>query len=61
MVRVEMAVLDTPDLRVPLRHGMPGTVEVEVERLTPAALLLRLAGQAVATPRRADATAGQRP
>jgi len=60
-VRIEMAVVDTPGLRVPLRHGMPGTVEVEVERVTPAALLLRLAGQVVATARRTDPVVGQRP
>jgi membrane fusion protein (multidrug efflux system) len=59
-VRVEMAVLDTPDLRVPLGHGMPGTVEVVVEHITPAALVLRLAGQVVATAHRTDTTAGPR-
>jgi membrane fusion protein (multidrug efflux system) len=56
-----MAVVDTPHLRVPLRHGMPGTVEVEVERVTPAALVLRLAGQVIATARRTDPVVGQHP
>lgn len=60
-VRVEMTVLDTTDLRVPLRHGMPGTIEVAVEHITPAALLLRLAGQMVATVPRPDTTAAPRP
>jgi membrane fusion protein (multidrug efflux system) len=60
-VRVEMAVLDMKDLRVPLRHGMPGTVEVAVEHSTPAVLLLRLAGQVVATVHRTDTLVGPRP
>ncbi|HEY0514092.1 MAG TPA: HlyD family efflux transporter periplasmic adaptor subunit [Thermoanaerobaculia bacterium] len=29
---------------IPLRHGLPGTLEVEVERVSPVALLLRAAG-----------------
>jgi membrane fusion protein (multidrug efflux system) len=44
-VRVELSVLDSPGLRVPLRHGMPGSIEVEVEDATPATLLMRTAGQ----------------
>jgi membrane fusion protein (multidrug efflux system) len=50
-VRVELAVLDSPGLRAPLQHGMPGTVEVEVERLAPVQLALRAAGQWLASPR----------
>jgi multidrug resistance efflux pump len=44
-IRVELHL--TPDAAspVPLQHGLPGTVEVEVERLTPAALVLRVVGQ----------------
>jgi multidrug resistance efflux pump len=44
-VRVELTVLDSPGLRVPLKHGMPGSIEIEVEEATPAALLMRTAGQ----------------
>ena len=33
-----------PRSAIPLRHGLPGTLEVEVERVSPAALLLRAAG-----------------
>jgi hypothetical protein len=36
---------------VPLRHGLPVEVEIEVEQLSPAALLLRLAGSALDAPR----------
>jgi hypothetical protein len=31
--------------RIPLEHGSPGSAEVEVERLPPAVLALRAAGQ----------------
>jgi membrane fusion protein (multidrug efflux system) len=49
LVRVDLE-LDEAAMagRVPLQHGLPGVVEVEVERATPASLLLRAAGQAVA-------------
>jgi hypothetical protein len=35
-------------------HGLPGTVEIEVERVTPATLLLRVAGQVVSPPTDAE-------
>jgi multidrug resistance efflux pump len=41
-VRVELAI--EPNARVPLQHGLPGTLEVEVDRVTPASYLLRKAG-----------------
>ena len=44
-VRVELAVLPEEDAAVPLRHGLPGQVEVEVERVAPATLILRAAGR----------------
>ena len=46
-VRVELAIAGAPGSRVALQHGLPGTVEVEVERASPASILLRAAGQAV--------------
>jgi multidrug resistance efflux pump len=42
-VRVELALTGGP-AGVPLQHGLPGRVEIEVERLSPAALVLRAAG-----------------
>jgi membrane fusion protein (multidrug efflux system) len=42
--RVEFRIVQAPS-RVPLTHGMPGEVEVEVERTPPLALILRTAGQ----------------
>lgn len=44
-VRVELAINPDPSSAIPLQHGLPGTVEVEVERVSPAVLLLRAAGQ----------------
>lgn len=49
-VRVELAV-DRSAPAIPLQHGLPGTVEVEVERATPASLILRNAGRVFAAPR----------
>jgi multidrug resistance efflux pump len=42
--RVELALDPDPAARIPLGHGLAGTVEVEVERVSPAVLGLRLAG-----------------
>jgi multidrug resistance efflux pump len=46
-IRVELAVSAPAHSRLPLQHGLPGSVEIEVERVTPALLLLRSAGQTV--------------
>jgi hypothetical protein len=42
-VRVELELTGLPG-GIPLQHGLPGRVEIEVERLSPAALVLRAAG-----------------
>jgi membrane fusion protein (multidrug efflux system) len=44
-VRVELALAADSRPVVPIQHGAPGTVEVEVERLSPAALVLRAVGR----------------
>ncbi|APR85660.1 Membrane fusion component of tripartite multidrug resistance system [Minicystis rosea] len=44
-IRVELDVTPDPHSRIPLQHGLPGSVEVEVERATPARLALRAAGK----------------
>jgi membrane fusion protein (multidrug efflux system) len=44
-VRVELALVSPSAPRIPLQHGLPGSVEIQVERISPAALLLRSAGQ----------------
>jgi len=43
MFRVELVLL--PSSRIPLRHGMTGAVDVEIERASPAALLVRAVGR----------------
>ncbi len=48
-VRVELAIVDAPP-SLPLSHGLPTQVEVEVERLAPWALVLRAAGRALSDP-----------
>jgi multidrug resistance efflux pump len=50
-VRVEMAANPEPGSAIPFQHGLPGTVEVQVERISPATLVLRAAGRLVAEPR----------
>ncbi|MFT3767575.1 MAG: HlyD family efflux transporter periplasmic adaptor subunit [Minicystis sp.] len=44
-IRVELDVVPDATSRIPLQHGLPGSVEVEVERATPARLVLRAAGK----------------
>lgn len=43
-VRVELAVDTRTSAHIPLQHGLPGSVEVVIERVSPAALILRSAG-----------------
>jgi membrane fusion protein (multidrug efflux system) len=45
--RVELSVLPGGAPAIPLQHGLPGSVEIEVERARPVELLLRTAGQAL--------------
>jgi multidrug resistance efflux pump len=42
-VRVELAV-DRPPAALPMTHALPGSVEIEVERVRPAALVFRTLG-----------------
>ena len=49
-VRVELGLDEPESFPVELSHGLPGTLEVEVERISPAALVLRAAGNVVSTP-----------
>ena len=44
---VDCAVAPGPDSAIPLQHGMPGTLVVEVERISPAELVLRAVGRTV--------------
>lgn len=44
-VRVELELLQPADSRIQLRHGLTATVEVEVARASPVALLMRAIGE----------------
>jgi membrane fusion protein (multidrug efflux system) len=50
LVRVELDVDPASPTRIPLQHGLPGSVEIEVERVSPAQLVLRATGQLAARP-----------
>jgi membrane fusion protein (multidrug efflux system) len=54
--RVELAIVRASP-RIPLEHGLPGNVQIEIERATPAQLVLRAAGRMVARPRPPEAPA----
>ena len=46
-IRVELAVSAEPPSGLPLEHGLPGSVEVEVEQVTPAAMVMRAVGKSL--------------
>lgn len=46
-IRVEFRVNPASPSRIPFQHGLPGSVEVQIERISPAALILRWAGDLV--------------
>ena len=47
-IRVELALKADDRSRIPLQHGLPGSVEVQVEDISPASLVLRIAGSSLA-------------
>jgi multidrug resistance efflux pump len=49
-VRVELSVDPDRTSPIPLQHGLPGAVEVQVERVAPVTLVLRTAGKLLAQP-----------
>jgi multidrug resistance efflux pump len=49
-VRVELDILPQYDSRIQLQHGLTATVEVEVARVSPVALLMRAIGEWDVTP-----------
>jgi membrane fusion protein (multidrug efflux system) len=51
LIRVELALAPDFVSPIPLEHGPPGSVEVEVESVSPAVLTLRAAGQLQAAKR----------
>jgi multidrug resistance efflux pump len=59
-VRVELAVSPDAASPIPLQHGLPGMVEVAVDRVSPAILVLRTAGLLLAVPRTSPEPGGGR-
>jgi multidrug resistance efflux pump len=47
-IRVELALKVDDRSRIPLQHGLPGSVEVQVEKISPASLVFRIAGSSLA-------------
>lgn len=47
-VQVELAIEPDPDSRIPLKPGLTGTVEIAVEKMSPATLVLRTAAERLA-------------
>ena len=45
LVRIELGINEEQASLIPVQHGLPGTLEVEVERISPALLALRAAGR----------------
>jgi membrane fusion protein (multidrug efflux system) len=48
-LRVEFSIVPDPASLIPLQHGLPGTVEVEVARVSPATLVLHTIGKRLGT------------
>ena len=59
-VRVELVLQPDPQSAIPLEHGITGSAEVEAERLSPFALVLRAAGKLLA-PRRLEPSGAPAP
>jgi membrane fusion protein (multidrug efflux system) len=60
VIRVELRLAEETQTAIPLQHGLPGSVEVEVERVSPAALVLREVGKRIGgSPRSAVAARSQ--
>jgi multidrug resistance efflux pump len=53
LVRVELSVDELPR-GIPLEHGLPGTIEIQVGQATPMRLVLRTMGQGLDGPARAQ-------
>jgi len=54
-IRVELEVAPDPASRIPRQHGLTGEVEVEVERASPAELVLRAVGRELTALERGEA------
>lgn len=60
LVHVELRLDAQASSAIPVQHGLPGVVEIEVNRLSPAALILQTAGMRASSPSgAADPPAGK--
>jgi membrane fusion protein (multidrug efflux system) len=50
-VRVELVIEPKTRTAIPIQHGLPGSVEVRVEQVSPATLALRATGRLVTSPK----------
>jgi membrane fusion protein (multidrug efflux system) len=57
VIRVELRLTHERSTTIPLQHGLPGMVEIEVERVSPATLVLRGVGKRLGGTTRSIATA----
>jgi multidrug resistance efflux pump len=53
-VRVELTIHPDPTSTIPMQHGLPAVAEIDIERVTPARLVLRSIGGALGQPARAN-------
>lgn len=58
VIRVELHLPTETPTAIPLQHGLPGTVEVEIERISPATLVLREVGTRLGVSTRSAAVTG---
>jgi multidrug resistance efflux pump len=58
LIRVELTLTAGRPSPIPMVHGLPGSAEVEVERISPAVLVLRAAGQFLSIRRASASTVG---
>lgn len=49
-IRVELVVRADPSSEIPFQHGLPGTLEIEVDHVSPAVLVLRTVGSRISAP-----------
>ncbi len=49
LLRVELSIDASQTSGIPLIHGLPGDVEIELEQISPASLMLRVAGRRAAS------------
>jgi membrane fusion protein (multidrug efflux system) len=54
-IRVELDIDAVSETSIPLQHGLPGSVEIEIERVAPVVLVLRAVGRLLSTPTDSEA------